>query len=52
MTIGLRTVREICVRCPLVMSPELLLDLTAYKKFREKAVSSAARGLISLFRWV
>jgi hypothetical protein len=24
MTIGLKTVREICVRCPLVMNPELL----------------------------
>ncbi|KAL4857462.1 hypothetical protein ACK3TF_002330 [Chlorella vulgaris] len=50
MTIGLKTVREICVRCPLVMNPELLQDLTAYKKFREKQVSSAARGLIGLFR--
>lgn len=50
MTIGLRCVREICTRCPLVMSQELLTDLTAYKKYRDKAVSSAARGLISLFR--
>jgi hypothetical protein len=27
-----------------------LQDLTAYKKFREKEVSSAARGIIGLFR--
>ena len=24
MTLGLRTVRELCVRCPLIMTPELL----------------------------
>ena len=24
MTLGLRTVRELCARCPLVMTPELL----------------------------
>jgi len=50
MTIGLKTVREICTRTPLVMNPELLQDLTEYKKFRNKEVSSAARGLIGLFR--
>lgn len=50
MTIGLKTVREICTRTPLVMNVDLLSDLTEYKKFRNKEVSSAARGLISLFR--
>ncbi|KAL6785625.1 hypothetical protein ACKKBF_B01005 [Auxenochlorella protothecoides x Auxenochlorella symbiontica] len=50
ITVGLKTVREICTRCPLVMTPELLQDLTSYKKTRDKAVSSAARGLIGLFR--
>ena len=29
---------------------ECLQDLTAYKKFKEKAVASAARSLITLFR--
>ena len=24
MTIGIKTVRELCTRCPLVMTPELL----------------------------
>lgn len=37
-------------RCPLVMPPELLQDLAEYKKFRDREVASAARGLIGLFR--
>lgn len=31
-------------------TPTPLQDLTSYKKYRNKAVSSAARGLIALFR--
>lgn len=50
MTLGLRTVRELCLRLPLVMTQELLQDLALYRKFREKEVASAARALISLFR--
>eukprot|EP00884_Botryococcus_braunii_P012226 jgi/Botrbrau1/21003/Bobra.0144s0020.2 len=50
MTIGIKTVRELCIRSPLVMTPELLQDLAMYKKYREKEVATAARGLISLFR--
>ncbi|KAK9834281.1 hypothetical protein WJX81_003203 [Elliptochloris bilobata] len=50
MTLGLKTVRELCVRSPLVMTPELLQDLALYKKFRNKEVASAARGVIGLFR--
>lgn len=50
MTIGLKTVREMCLRQPLMIEEDLLRDLTQYKKFREKHVGSAARGLISLFR--
>lgn len=50
MTVGLRTVRELCLRQPLVMSEDLLQDLVMYKKFREKEVSNAARALLSLFR--
>lgn len=49
-TIGLKVVREICTRTPLVMNPDLLQDLVEYRKFKDKAVSSAARGLASLFR--
>lgn len=50
MTVGLKTVRELVLRCPLVMSGELLSDLAQYKKFREKEVASAARALIGAFR--
>lgn len=50
MAVGLKTVRELCMRTPLVMTPELLQDLVAYKKTRNKVVSSAARALVSLFR--
>jgi len=50
MTVGLKTVRELCLRCPLIMGSELLQDLAEYKKFRDKEVASAARGIIGLFR--
>lgn len=47
---GLKAVRELCLRCPLVMTEELLQDLAEYKKFRDKEVATAARGLIGAFR--
>ncbi|KAK9862024.1 hypothetical protein WJX84_008292 [Apatococcus fuscideae] len=50
MTVGIKTVRELCARSPLIMTPELLQDLVGYKKFKDKEVSSAARGLAGLFR--
>ncbi|GBF96025.1 hypothetical protein Rsub_08840 [Raphidocelis subcapitata] len=50
IVVGLKTVREVCLRCPLLMGPELLQDLAAYKKFRDKEVASAARSVIGLFR--
>ncbi|GAX82660.1 hypothetical protein CEUSTIGMA_g10086.t1 [Chlamydomonas eustigma] len=50
MTVGLKTVRELCMRTPLVMNETLLQDLAMYRKFREKEVATAARGLIGLFR--
>ena len=50
MVVGLKTVREMCVRQPLIMTPDLLQDLAQYKKYREKGVSMAARSLIGLFR--
>lgn len=50
MTVGLKTVRELCLRTPLVMDETLLQDLVLYRKFRDKEVSNAARGLIGLFR--
>ncbi|XP_068665016.1 uncharacterized protein [Aristolochia californica] len=50
IAIGLNVVREICLRMPLLMNEDLLQDLVLYRKSHEKAVSSAARSLITLFR--
>lgn len=52
ISVGLNVVREICLRMPLLMSEDLLQDLVLYKKSHEKAISSAARSLITLFREV
>ncbi|KAL5505317.1 hypothetical protein EMCRGX_G006730 [Ephydatia muelleri] len=52
MAIGLNTVREVCVRTPLAMTPELLQDLAMYKTHRDRGVAMAARSLIQLFRTV
>ncbi|KAJ4816054.1 Protein SDA1-like protein [Rhynchospora pubera] len=50
ITVGLNTIREICLRMPLLMNEDLLQDLALYKKTRNKGVSMAARSLITLFR--
>lgn len=50
MAVGLNSVREICNRCPLAMSEDLLQDLTQYKTAQNKTVTSAARSLIQLYR--
>jgi protein SDA1 len=52
IAMGLNTVREVCVRCPLVMTQELLADLAGYKTYRDKGVVMAARSLIQLYRSV
>jgi protein SDA1 len=50
VAVGINSVREICNRTPLVMTEDLLQDLSQYKKARDKPVAIAARGLIALFR--
>ncbi|KAG0527614.1 hypothetical protein BDA96_06G248200 [Sorghum bicolor] len=50
IAVGLNVVREICMRMPLMMNEDLLQDLVLYKKSHEKAVSIAARSLVTLFR--
>lgn len=50
ITTGLKTVREMCARAPLIMNEDLLSDLILYKNFKNADVKSAAKGLISLFR--
>ncbi|KAK3913405.1 Protein SDA1-like protein [Frankliniella fusca] len=50
IAIGINAVREICGRCPLVMSEDLLHDLAQYKKYKERSVMMAAHSLIHLYR--
>ena len=50
MAVGLNSIREMCSRCPLVMSEDLLQDLAEYKTYRDKNVSMASKSLIQLFR--
>jgi len=50
MAVGLNAVRELCARCPLVMTEDLLRDLVEYKTYKDKGVMMASRSLIQLFR--
>ncbi|XP_009602907.1 uncharacterized protein [Nicotiana tomentosiformis] len=52
ISVGINVIREICLRMPLLMTEDLLQDLVLYKKSNEKAVSSSARSLLTLFREV
>ncbi|KAL1517042.1 hypothetical protein ABEB36_000859 [Hypothenemus hampei] len=52
MAIGLNAVREICSRCPLSLSEDLLRDLAQYKSYRDRSVMMAAKSLIQLYRHV
>lgn len=47
---GINTIREILSRAPLSIEADLLQDLTEYKGSKSKAVVTAARSLISLYR--
>ncbi|KAF3025492.1 Severe Depolymerization of Actin [Neopestalotiopsis sp. 37M] len=47
---GINSIREICARQPLAMGDSLLQDLVQYRKSKDKGVSMAARGLLSLYR--
>lgn len=50
MAVGLNAIREICSRCPLAMSADLLQDLVQYKNNKSKTVIMAARSLMQLYR--
>ncbi|KAH9978314.1 SDA1-domain-containing protein [Russula compacta] len=52
VTAGLNAIREICRRQPWTMEDDLLGDLIAYRKSRDKGVMVAARGLLQLYREV
>ena len=46
----LNAIRELCARCPLVMTEDLLRDLAQYKSYRDRSVMMAARSLIHVYR--
>nr|CAG4651672.1 EOG090X030C [Triops cancriformis] len=50
MAVGLNAIREMCARCPLVMSAELLQDLAEYRTSKSKSVMMASKSLIQLYR--
>lgn len=50
VVVGLNSIREICRRQPWCMDTDLLEDLIAYRKSRDKGIMSASRGLLQLFR--
>ena len=50
MAVGLNTVREICIRCPLAISSELLQDFAEYKVYKNKNVAMSAKALIQYYR--
>lgn len=49
---GINTIREILTRAPLAIEAPLLQDLVEYKGSKAKAVATAAKSLISLYREV
>ncbi|KAF8969872.1 protein required for actin cytoskeleton organization and cell cycle progression [Flammula alnicola] len=49
---GLNAIREVSRRQPWAMEEDLLGDLIEYRKSKDKAVTSAARGLLKLYREV
>lgn len=50
ISVGINSIREICARAPLAITPSLVEDLTEYKKNKDKSVVMASRSLIQLFR--
>jgi len=50
ISIGINTIREICIRSPLVMNATLLKDITQYKHHKNRGVVMAARSMIEVFR--
>eukprot|EP01129_Flabellula_baltica_P004309 TRINITY_DN148_c0_g2_i1.p1 TRINITY_DN148_c0_g2~~TRINITY_DN148_c0_g2_i1.p1 ORF type:complete len:685 (-),score=149.52 TRINITY_DN148_c0_g2_i1:32-2053(-) len=50
IALGLNSIREICLRCPLAMNETLLKDLIQYKKSKDKGIMMAARSLLGVYR--
>lgn len=52
VTVGINTIREICIRCPLVMNETLLHDLVEYRNNKDPGIATAAKSLITIFRLI
>ena len=50
VVVGLNSIREICRRQPWCMDADLLEDLIAYRKSKDKGIIAGARGLLHLYR--
>nr|CAI5859104.1 unnamed protein product [Callosobruchus analis] len=50
IAIGLNAMKEVCARCPLAMTEDLMRTLVDFKTHRERSVMMSARSLIQLFR--
>ncbi|GAB6022867.1 Protein SDA1 [Chamberlinius hualienensis] len=50
VAVGLNAIRELCARCPLAMSAELLSDISRYKNNKSKSIAMAAKSVIQLYR--
>jgi len=50
MAVGLNGIREICIRCPLACTPELMEYLVTFKTYKDKNVMMATRSIIQLYR--
>lgn len=50
ITMGLNTAREMCKRQPLIMTKEIMQDLSGFRAFRNRAVVEAAKALINLYK--
>jgi protein SDA1 len=50
MIVGLNALAECARRCPLCLSEEQLADVAGFARVKGKGVSSAARGIINMYR--
>ncbi|KAI6652368.1 Protein SDA1-like protein isoform X1 [Oopsacas minuta] len=52
ITVGLNTIREIALKCPGILTQDLLTDLIQYRKYKNKNVVMASRSLLQLYRQI
>jgi len=50
MCMGLNTIREICIKNPMIMDDFHLNYLAEFKNYKNRNVANAARSLINQFR--